>query len=87
MSVLDSVDASLKDFRPKNHRQFVIFNLARQFDDLPNLARYLRVADAHPKRVLLEAARLAQRRVVEEGGSAVEHFFDLLEGWEKERSP
>ncbi len=83
MPVLDFVDASLQNFRPKNHRQFVIFNIARQFDDLPNFVRYLPVADRHPKRVLLEAVRLARRRTLEEGGSVVEHFFDLLEGWEK----
>lgn len=86
MTVLDLMDESLKDFRPKNHRQFVVFNIARQFDDIPNLARYLNVAEAHPKRILLEAARLAARGTVEDGGSVIERFFDLLEGWEKERS-
>jgi hypothetical protein len=86
MTVLDLMDASLKDFRPKTHRQFIVFNIARQFDDIPNLARYLNVAEAHPKRILLEAARLATRRTAEEGGSVIESFFDLLEGWEKERT-
>jgi hypothetical protein len=85
MTVLESVDASLKSFRPKNHRQFIVYNIARHFDDIPNLARYLTIAEAHPKRMLLEAARLAQRRFAEEGGSLAEHFFDLLEGWQKER--
>ncbi len=85
MPILEAVEAGLNQFRPKNHRQFIIFNIARQFEDLPNLGRYLRIAEEHPKRVLLEAVRLAQQRCREEGGAVTEHFFDLLEGW-KERS-
>jgi transcriptional regulator with XRE-family HTH domain len=86
MSVLDAVEASLKDFRPKTHRQFVVFHIARRFDDLPNLARYLNVCDQHPKKVLLEAARLAQKNEMEQGGSTPEHFFELLASWQKERA-
>ena len=87
MPILDTVEQSLKYFRPKNHRQFVVFNIARRFDDLSNLARYLNLCDQHPKRVLLEAARLAERRVVEEGGSPAERFFELLEGWDRKEGP
>ena len=83
MSILDTVEHSLRYFRPKTHRQFVVFNIARRFDDLPNLARYLNVSNEHPKRVLLEAARLAERRVLEEGGSPSERFFELLEDWSR----
>ena len=81
MPILDTVEASLANFRPKTHRQFVVFNIARRFDDLHNLARYLNVCDAHPKRVLLEAARLAERHATVEGGSAIDRFFALLQDW------
>jgi len=84
VSILNSVERSLKDFRPKTHRQFVVFNIASRFDDLPNLARYLNVCDQHPKRVLLEAARLAQARAVQESRKAPELFFQLLADWGRE---
>jgi hypothetical protein len=83
MSILDTVEASLKDFRPKTHRQFVAFNIASRFDDLPNLARYLNVCEDHPKKVLLEAARLAEARSARDGVSRVDAFFALLEEWRR----
>jgi len=86
MPILDTVEASLANFRPKTHRQFVVFNIARRFDDLYNLARYLNVCDSHPKRVLLEAARLAERHVAVEGGSAIDRFFGLLEDWARKEA-
>ena len=81
MSILELVEASLKDFHPKTHRQFVVYSIARQFDDLPRLARYLNVCDAHPKKVLIEAARLAQRHAAEDGRLPAHWFFELLESW------
>ena len=84
--MLETEEASLKDFRPKPHRQFVVFHIARRFDDLPNLARYLNICDQHPKKVLLEAARLARKSGMEHGGSVPEHFFKLLASWQKERA-
>lgn len=84
MDILDSVEAGLKDFRPKTHRQLVVFNIAARFADLANLARYLNVCDRHPKRVLLEAARLAQQRALKDGVKASDAFFQLLAEWRRE---
>jgi hypothetical protein len=87
MLILDAVEASLADFRPKTHRQFVVFNIATRFNDVANLARYLNIAPRHPKRVLMEAARLAESK----GGApdqVVGAFFALLTSWEgKEAVP
>ena len=33
MTILDRVEASLADFRPKNQREFVSLQIARRFDD------------------------------------------------------
>ena len=86
MSILDTVEASLANFRPRTHRQFVVFNIARRFNDLSNLARYLNVCDAHPKKVLLEAARLAERHAGVVGASAIDRFFALLEEWARKEA-
>lgn len=87
MSILDTVEHSLKHFRPKTHRQFVVFNIARRFDDLSNLARYLNICDTHPKKVLLEAARLAERYALLDGQPPVARFFELLEDWSRKEGP
>jgi hypothetical protein len=84
MSILGAVEASLKDFRPKNHRQFTVRNIAHRFNDLHNLAKYLLVCEQHPKRVLLEAARLAQQQAQAEGIQAPDRFFDLLDRFARE---
>lgn len=82
MPILDTVEASLTHFRPKTHRQFVAFNIASRFEDLPNLARYLNVCD-QPKKMLLEAARLAEQKTMREGANRVETFFELLNDWQR----
>ena len=87
MPILDGVENSLKYFRPKTHRQFVVFSIARRFDDLSNLARYLNLSEAHTKKVLLEAARLAEQRSLEDGRPAAAWFFDLLEDWRQKEGP
>ena len=87
MPILDTVEHSLKHFRPKTHRQFVVFNIARRFDDLSHLARYLNVCDLHPKKVLLEAARLAEQRALQDGGPPAERFFALLDDWSRKEGP
>jgi len=84
MSILGVVEASLKDFRPKSHRQFIVFNIARRFDDLDRLAKYLNLCDQHPKKVLIEAARLAQHHVTLEGGRAPDRFFEILDRFARE---
>ena len=81
MSILEAVEASLADFHPKNQRQFVCYQIAHQLNDTPRLARHLNVGARHPKRVLLEAARLAQRHAAEDGRPAADWYFELLESW------
>jgi hypothetical protein len=85
MSILDAVERSLRDFHPKTHREFVLFNIARKFNDAPSLARYLNAGAGFPKKVLLEAARLAQMRAAERGDVPSDVFFRLLDQWRKER--
>ncbi len=87
MPILETVEKGLKDFRPKTHRQFVVFNIAQRFGDLANLARYLNVCDGHPKKVLLEAARLAEQHALRDETSPVEVFFRLLAEWRREEDP
>jgi hypothetical protein len=82
---LKAVEDSLKDFRPKTHRQFVALNIASRFDDVRNLARYLNACD-HPAHVLLEAARLAEQRALTDGINPVDVFFDLLATWERKEA-
>lgn len=83
MPILERVEASLAEFRPKNQREFVALQIARRFDDVDRLAQYLLVAPQHPKRVLLEAARLAASQA---GPTvpAADRFFQLLEDFRKE---
>jgi hypothetical protein len=83
MPILDTVEHSLREFRPKTHRQFLVFNIARRFDDLPNLAHYLNICDTHPKKVLLEAARLAERYGLQDGRPPAARFFELLDDWSR----
>lgn len=82
-TILERVEDWLRDFRPRTHRQFVALQICRRFDDLPNLARYLQGAERHPKKVLLEAARLAGQRGPDDGPAA-KVFFELLDQFEKE---
>lgn len=78
MSILDKVEASLEDFRPRNQREFVALQLARRFNDLPHLARYLIAAQKHPKRVLFEAAQIARTRHELNRAPICELFFEVL---------
>jgi hypothetical protein len=84
MSILEAVERSLKDFHPKTHRQFVVFNIARRLDDQPRLAKYLTLSNEHPKRLLLEAARIALSETKAQGGVAGDRFFALLDKWARE---
>lgn len=79
MTILDRVEESLKDFRPKTNRQFVAYNIASRFQDLRNLARYLNLCDRYPKRVMLEAAKLAEDEAKRDSQiNRIERFFELL---------
>jgi hypothetical protein len=46
MTILEQVESSLSDFRPHNQRGYIALQIARRFNDLPNLARYLLVANS-----------------------------------------
>jgi hypothetical protein len=78
MTILEHVEAALGDFRPRNEREFVALQLARRFDDLPHLARYLTAAQRYPKRVLLEAAKTARLRHELNRAPLSDLFFEVL---------
>lgn len=82
--ILARVDESLRDFRPRNHREFVALQIAQRFKDTDRLARYLNVAREWPKRVLLEAARLAALRHTLNRAPLPALFFELLDEFRKE---
>lgn len=84
MTVLERVEQSLESFKPKNRKELVILQIAQRFNDAGRLAKYLNAGEAHPKNVLLEAARLAGKRAADSGKPAALIFFDLLEEFRKE---
>src|ERR1700730_9140039 len=84
MTVLESVEKALEQFRPRNRKEFVVLQIAQRFGDVGRLARYLNAAGEHPKNVLLEATMLAPKRVENSGEPAALHFFDLLDEFRKE---
>lgn len=85
--ILDRVDESLANFQPKNQREFVALQIARRFNDLHRLGRYLVAAQSHPKRVLLEAARLALLRHELNRTSVSDLFFEVLGNIDREATP
>ena len=78
MTILDQTETSLQDFRPKNEREFVALQLARRFDDLPRLPRYLIAAKHHSKRDLLDAAKTARLRAQLNRTPIADLFFEVL---------
>ena len=76
--ILDRVEDSLIPFRPRNQRQYVALQIARRFQDERRLSRYLNVAEQHPKKVLLEAARLARLRSDVNRTPVADLFFEIL---------
>ena len=82
--ILHQVEGSLKDFRPRNQREFVALQIAQRLDDRGRLARYLNVSREHPKRELLEAARLATQRAASSHQRPADLFFELLDQFRKE---
>ena len=82
--ILDRVENSLQEFRPRNQREFVALQIARRFQDAQHLARYLNVARSHPKKVLLEAARLAVLRRDLNRTSLPDLFFEVLAEFDRE---
>lgn len=82
--ILDRVEASLRDFRPRTQREFVALQIARRFHDTHRLPRYLLLAQDHPKKVMLEAARLAMLRKELNRASFGDLFFELMEKFDRE---
>jgi len=87
MSILDSTEQSLRDFRPKNEREFVALQLARRFDDLAHLPRYVLAAHRHTKRELLQAAQTARLRHELNRAPLSDLFFEALAEREPEVTP
>jgi hypothetical protein len=82
--ILDRVEESLADFRPKNQREFVALQIALRFHDAHRLAKYLIVAKSHGKKVMLEAARLALLRHELNRTSTGNLFFEAIEKFDAE---
>jgi hypothetical protein len=78
MHILEHIDAALADFRPHNPREFVALQLARRFNDVPNLARYLVAAKRHSKRTMLDAAKDAHLRHALNRAPIPQLFFEIL---------
>jgi hypothetical protein len=78
MNILEQIDASLADFRPHTPRDFVALQLARRFNDLPSLAKYLVVAKRLSKREMLDAAMDARRRHALNRAPIAQLFFEVL---------
>lgn len=82
--ILDRVEMSLSEFRPRTQREFVALQIARRFHDTHRLGRYLTVARDHPKNVLLEAARLAMLRHELNRTVLGDLFFELVAEFDRE---
>lgn len=87
MSILDRVETSLAGFRPRTPSEFVALHLARRFDDLHRLPRYLIAAHKHPKQVLLDAAKTAVLRHELNRTPTADLFFEVLAEREGEVQP
>ena len=86
VDILDAVEHSLDDFRPRTSREFVALQIARRFDDLGRLARFLNIGRDCPKNLMLEAARLAAQQAPADLRQAADRFFDLVEQFRKEEA-
>jgi hypothetical protein len=82
--ILERVDSSLASFRPRNQREFVALQIARRFHDTRRLARYVLAAQGHPKRLMLEAARVALLRRNLNRTSLGDLFFEVLNEYDQE---
>ena len=87
MSILDRVEVSLAGFRPRNQAEFAALQLARRFDDLHRLPRYLMAAKTHSKRALLEAAKTAMLRHELNRTPISELFFEVLAEVDRREHP
>ena len=86
MHILDRLEAQMASFRPRNPAEFVALQLARRFDDLNRLPRYVAAAQAHSKNVLLEAASGPAPPRAESHPTA-DLFFEVLAERDQEVTP
>ena len=87
MHILDRVETSLAGFRPRNQAEFAALQVARRFDDLRRLPRYLAAAKRHSKGALLAAAKTALLRHELNRTPAGDLFFEVLAEVEKGQHP
>jgi len=78
LNILDQIETSLQAFQPQNPAEFVALHLARRFDDVNRLPRYLAAAKTHNKTALLDAARTAMLRHELNRAPTAELFFEVL---------
>jgi hypothetical protein len=78
MTILDRVEASLVNFQPSTPAEFVALQLARRFDDMHRLPRYITAARRHAKQGLLLAAKTAIFRHELNRMPTGELFFEAL---------
>ena len=83
MSILDRVETSLATFRPRTPAEFVVLQLARRFDDVSRLPRYLVAAKIHSKNELLDAGGVAMLRHELNRTPTGDLFFEVLAEREK----
>jgi hypothetical protein len=87
LNILDHIEASLRTFQPQTPVEFVALQLARRFDDLNRLPRYLAATKTHGKAMLLDAARTAMLRHELNRAPTAEVFFEVLAEREKGGRP
>jgi hypothetical protein len=78
MHILNQVEQSLNHFRPKTPGEYVALQIARRFNDTPDLAKYLLAARSHSKRELLHAAAVARTRHELNRAPLSTLFFEVL---------
>jgi hypothetical protein len=86
MNILERIEASLAGFRPRNQAEFAALQLARRFDDMNRLPRYLAAARTHSKDALLNAAKTAMSRHELNRTSIAELFFEVLAEIDREEA-
>lgn len=85
-SILDRIDRSVQRFVPKSQREFVALQIARRFNDTHRLGRYIVIAKDHPKKIMLEAARVALMRHQLNRTPAGDLFFEILAEFDQENA-
>ena len=86
--ILERVEFSLANFVPRSQREFVVLQIVRRFNEVDRLAFYLNETRDMPKRLILEAARLASQRAASEAVRPAPLFFELVKQFKaQEASP